>query len=99
MVIVTKDGLWAVMGTQEKVDSFCRLTEGVAALAKEKHKTVTVRQFYRDVLGIRIGTPEEYLKHKDYELECFVNPDEYGWDEKGYRRLFRITRIKIKERL
>ena len=87
------------MGEQEKVDSFYRLTDGVAALAKEKHKTVTVRQFYRDLLGIRIGTPEEYLKHGDYEPNCLVSPDEYGWDEKGYRRLFRITKIKIKERL
>ena len=87
MIVVAKDGLWAVMGSQEKVDRFCSLTAQVEALAKETHECITVRQFYNDMLGIKLGTPEEFTSHCDYEPECFVDLDEYGWDDKGYRQL------------
>lgn len=49
---------------------------------------VTIRQFYT-----LIGLPLEldcYWVHSNPEFyaDMFVNPDDWGWDEKGFRRLF-----------
>lgn len=39
---------------------------------------ITIREFYRDILGCFDMS----------SVECFVDPDEWGWDKQGFRQLY-----------
>jgi len=47
---------------------------------------MTIRLFYEKIKK-PLSSVEEY-SDSVYAAETFINPDNYGWDEKGYRKLF-----------
>lgn len=55
---------------------------------------ITVRDFYEQYLGFSINSP--YLLTTELDGEFFINPDEWGWDKKGFRQLYR-TRTIVEE--
>lgn len=47
-----------------------------------KHK-VTVAEFFKDYLGKSM-----------LDLECFVDPNDWGWDKDKFRQLYRTITIR-----
>lgn len=47
---------------------------------------ITIREFYRDFLGCSMKS-----------VECLVDPDEWGWDKRGFRQLYthNVERIEL----
>ena len=61
-------------------------------IRKDKRK-VTIRNFYEEYLNTNIYLPND----PEFEGEFFVDCDDWGWDEKGFRQLFetKTTRIEL----
>lgn len=53
---------------------------------------ITIRQLYRNYLGVDLNCAVYKI-----EPDLYVDPDDWGWDRKGFRQLYR-TRI-IREEL
>lgn len=77
---------------KETKDALDKLVAQINKDIAEKHEKCTIRQMYAKIGGMgysRILKPYEMLLG-----EFFIDPDEWGWDEKGFRRLYRTVTIR-----
>ena len=69
------------------------LQQGFEDMMKDRGY-VTIRMFY-DLIGIPLQSVEE-MTNANVAAEVFVDPDDWGWDEKGYRRLFETVTERLR---
>lgn len=89
MIAWTENGPYSIgEGSKSAVDKI----REKAGLVIESGGKITVRDFYKEYLGLELPSTEMLISTFDGEL--FINPDEWGWDKKGFRQLYRTVTIR-----
>ena len=83
MILWTREGPIVRPPEQEVEKEFEKVKEKIAAGGY-----VTIRQFYT-LIGLPYEESAKWISsNPEFYGEFFVNPDAWGWDEKGFRKLF-----------
>ena len=91
MVVWTYGGYFASdEGSKELLEkTISRINERII----KSHEKITINQMYKEFFG-GIYYSTILYPFKNLEGEFFIDPDLWGWDEKGFRQLYRIKKIR-----
>jgi hypothetical protein len=89
MIAWTQDGPLSI-GNESKnaIEEICTKANSVIASGGK----ITVRDFYQNYLGLKLPSCE--LLISTFDGEFFIDPDDWGWDKKGFRQLYRTKTIR-----
>lgn len=85
--------LWTIEGpipaSENNKRTLADIQESINNAILEHDAKITVRQFYEEYLGVRLCCDRFLI-----DGETFVDPDDWGWDKKGFRQLYRTRCIR-----